>query len=167
MMTKFPLLIALSATLGLVACNKPQESIQNDTPTTTTQTATAQSSHNDDDHHEQDHDDHHNTHDNHDDTHDDEHEHNHAHNHSHMGDKYQCGNKILHIAIHTHEGEMEAHLTDDNITYDLNADVQTKGRFTTDDGINGEDVGMALIIDDNTAKITTLDNTPLLDCVKQ
>lgn len=98
-----------------------------------------------------------------------DHAHDHAgHDHSHHdGDKYQCGDKTIHIAIHDHEGEPEAHITADDITYDLNPDVQTKGRFTSsDDSISGNDKGMALTINGNKAKVTTLDDKVLLDCTK-
>ena len=82
------------------------------------------------------------------------------------GDKYECGKDSVQIVVHNHEGEKEAHLTKDNITYDLSEDVQSQGRFTSDDSIAGEDKGMVLVIGDNTAKVTTLDNKVLLDCTK-
>ena len=94
--------------------------------------------------------------------------HDHAgHDHHHEGDLYQCGDKTVHIVVHDHDGEIEAHLTSDNITYDLNEDIQTKGRFTTDDGISGEDKGMVLLLDGNKAKVTTPDDKVLLNCTKK
>lgn len=98
-----------------------------------------------------------------------DHAHDHAgHDHSHHdGDKYQCGDKTIHIAVHDHEGEPEAHITADDITYDLNPDVQSKGRFTSsNDSVAGDDKGMALTMSGNKAKVTTLDDKVLLDCTK-
>lgn len=103
-------------------------------------------------------------------THDHSHAgHDHAgHDHAHSdGDTYQCGDKTLVIAIHNHDGEMEAHITADNVMYDLAEDVQSKGRFTSNDSVAGDDKGMALTINGNNAKITTLDDKPLLDCTKK
>lgn len=152
-------LIALAATLSLTACNK-QETPQTDPPVTTNEAKPAETANNPTPsepapaptHEHDEHDDH-------------DHE---GHDHAHMnaGDKYQCGNDSVQIAIHDHEGEKEAHLTKDNITYDLSEDVQTQGRFTSDDSIAGEDKGMALVINGDSAKVTTLDNKVLLDCTK-
>lgn len=152
------LLIALLASLTLTACNKQEA--PKDTPAQSEQNTANMDGH--DQHHNHDKNDQDSEHKHHD-------GHDHAgHDHSHaQGDAYQCGDKVVHIAIHDHDGEKEAHLTSDNITYDLNEDVQTKGRYTTDDGIAGEDKGMALTISGNSAKITTLDDKVLLDCTKQ
>lgn len=167
------LLPALIITLALSACQKPEEPAKPaDKPTETSTTPATQTTqpqtatpapkaeehkHGDD---KQNHAEH-----NHDHKHDG---HDHAgHDHSHDGDKYQCGNKTIYIAIHDHEGEPEAHITADDITYDLNPDVQTKGRFTSsNDSVSGDDKGMALTISDNKAKVTTLDDKILLDCTK-
>lgn len=99
-----------------------------------------------------------------------DHSHSHAHDHAHHhapedAVAYQCGDKTIHIALHDHDGEKEAHITADNITYDLAEDVQSKNRYTTDDGIEG-DKGMALILDGNNAKVSTLDDKVLLECTK-
>ena len=142
------LLPALIATLMLSACNKAAENPTEpkaDTPiaapqTNNTPTPPEQHAH--------------------------DHAHDDKHSHHHEGDKYQCGDQTIHIVVHDHDGEIEAHLTSDNVTYDLNEDVQTKGRFTTDDGIFGEDKGMALILDGDNAKVTTLDDKVVLDCKK-
>lgn len=156
-------MMALMAVLGLTACNKQeapkadQPSPTNEQPTKPAETASnnpppAQTAPNTDHNH-----DHH------------DHDHGHeGHNHEHMdaGDKYECGKDSVQIVVHNHEGEKEAHLTKDNITYDLSEDVQSQGRFTSDDSIAGEDKGMVLVIGDNTAKVTTLDNKVLLDCTK-
>lgn len=94
--------------------------------------------------------------------------HHHAgHDHAHPeGDKFSCGDKTVHIVVHEHDGEIEAHITTDNITYDLAEDVQSKGRYTSDDSIAGDNKGMALTLNGDTAKITTLDDKALLDCTK-
>ena len=160
---------SLIAILGLAllvsACQKqetpPSDSTAN-SANTPTQSTPAQDNH----HHAHDGHDHHHSHSP-DKAHDHYHEH-HNHDHSHAPDgasAYQCGDKTVHIAIHDHEGEMEAHLTADNITYDLAPDVQSKNRYTSDDGIEG-DKGMALTLDGDKAKISTLDDKVLLDCTK-
>lgn len=94
--------------------------------------------------------------------------HHHAgHDHAHPeGDKFSCGDKTVHIVVHEHDGEIEAHITADNITYDLAEDVQSKGRYTSDDSIAGDNKGMVLTLNGDTAKITTLDDKALLDCTK-
>lgn len=176
------LIPALAITLGLTACQKAEETPAEpkaETTTATEQTATHDHAHGEHDHehkdgehsHDHDHDDH--AEHNHDHKHG-EHAHDHSHDHAHGdghhhhadGDKYQCGDKTAHIAVHNHEGEIEAHLTTDDITYDLAQDVQTKGRFTSDDSIAGDDKGMALTIDGDKAKITTLDDTVIVECTK-
>ncbi len=167
------LIPALALTLGLTACQKPAEDTKNETtnetptqatteptPPTTDATPThdpeiaegeEQHDHADDDH----------SHDGHNHAHD-------GHNHDHdNGDAYQCGDKTTYIAVHDHEGETEVLLTADDITYDLSQDVQTKGRFTTNDSIVGDDKGMALVMNGNQVKITTLDDKLLLDCIKK
>lgn len=162
---KKTLLIGLVGVLALTACNKKDTPVNESTPQTTQTQSTTQATpeastpkqtSSSETHHDHAHDHHDHDH------------HNHSHGHHHnQGDAYQCGDKTIYIAIHEHDGEKEAHLTSDNITYDLNEDIQTKGRFTTDDGISGEDKGMALVVDGKTAKITTLDDQPLLECQKQ
>lgn len=160
------LLATLVCSLALTACDKKENSEPSTTQQSTTQSApnsspqTTQHEHADHDKHDE------HTHDDHDHNHDG---HDHVgHDHSHdQGDAYQCADKTVYIAVHNHDGETFAHLTSDNITYDLNEDIQTKGRFTTDDSIAGEDKGMALVIDGNKAKITTLDDKVLLDCTKK
>lgn len=162
---KKTLLIGLVGVLALTACDKKDTPVNESTPQTTQTQSTTQATpeastpkqtSSSETHHDHAHDHHDHDH------------HNHSHGHYHnQGDAYQCGDKTIYIAIHEHDGEKEAHLTSDNITYDLNEDIQTKGRFTTDDGISGEDKGMALVVDGKTAKITTLDDQPLLECQKQ
>ncbi|UNU73561.1 hypothetical protein LU293_01210 [Moraxella nasovis] len=85
-----------------------------------------------------------------------------------MGELYQCGDIPANIAEHNHEGKREAHLTLDEITYDLDADAQSPNRYISDDdSIANDNKGMILDLSDNTAKITSLDGKPLLDCVRQ
>ena len=147
---KKSLILVLTATLFLTACQKPNsETLEQPT----SQTATPSEHDHEHDHHEH---------------HEHDHEHgNHNHDHAHHdGDKYQCGDKAIHIAVHDHEGEIETHLTYDGITYDLEEDAQTKGRFTSDDGIMGDDKGMALTMNDDKATIATLDGTTTLECTK-
>lgn len=110
-------------------------------------------------------------HDNHDGHDHDEHDgHDHTgHDHAHStGKAFQCGDKVVTIDVQEHEGEPEAHLTVDNITYDLEADVQAQGRFTSDDAISelgvSDDKGVALVIEENTAKLTTLDGAAIVEC---
>lgn len=165
-MKKF-LLPALIATLALTACNKPADTPAEPKADTapvstpdTNNTPTPPEQHAQDKAHDHAHGEAH--------THDHA-EHGHAHDHAHEhheGDKYQCGDKTVHISVHDHEGEMEAHLTADNVQYDLASDVQTKGRYTTNDSIQGDDKGMALTLDGDKATITTLDDKAILDCTK-
>lgn len=175
------LLPTLIMTLALSACQKPEEPAKPaetaepaktqtaDTPAPTENTASSTENPAPKAEGHQ-HDEHNHAHAGHDHKHDGhDHAHNHAgHDHSHHdGDKYQCGDKTVHIVVHNHDGELEAHITDDDITYDLNPDVQTKGRFTSsDDSITGDNKGMALTLDGNKAKVTTLDDKVLLDCTK-
>lgn len=151
------LLASLIATLTLTACEKQsqQTAAEQPQPTQTTVAAEAHDAMEDSaDHQDHDHDEH-------------DHEHDHAgHMHSHdEGDAYQCGSKTIHIAVHDHEGETEAHLTDDSIVYDLNQDPDNPARFTTDNGIENNQP-MALAIDGNNARVTS-NNRVLLDCTKQ
>ncbi len=96
--------------------------------------------------------------------------HDHAgHDHDHAtGKAFQCGDKAVTINVYEHEGETEAQLTVDNITYDLLADVQSQGRFTSGDAISElgakEGQGTALIINADTAKLTTLDGNTITEC---
>lgn len=159
---KKSLFIALIATFALSACNKPADTDKADTAqvatpqTNNTPTPPEQHAHDHSDKHEND--------DKHE--HGDDHDHDH-HDHAHSaGDKYQCGDKSVQIMLHDHEGETEAHLIADNVEYDLSEDVQTKGRFTSDDSLQGDDKGMALILDGDKAKITTLDDKVILECAK-
>lgn len=169
--------LSLVATLGLTACEKPASQPTEKTETATPQTNTtptppeqhaqdqAQAGHTHE-HGEHGHD-HAHGHEGHDHA-----GHDHAtagreqvHNHEPAGDKYQCGDKIIHIAIHDHEGEIEAHLTQDDITYDLNE--SEKGKFVSnDDSIDGGEKGMALKLDGNKATVSTLSDKVLLDCTK-
>ncbi len=92
-----------------------------------------------------------------------------GHDHDHAtGKAFQCGDKAVTINVYEHEGETEAQLTVDNITYDLLADVQSQGRFTSDDAISElgakEGQGTALIINADTAKLTTLDGNTITEC---
>lgn len=159
--------LSLVATLGLTACEKPASQPTEKTETATPQTNTtptppeqhaqdqAQAGH---DHAHGDHAHTEHSHEGHD----------HAgHNHAHHpeGDKYQCGDKTIHIVVHDHEGEIEAHLTQDDITYDLNE--TEKGKFiSNDDSIDGSEKGMALKLDGNKATVSTLSDKVLLDCTK-
>ncbi|ANB91709.1 hypothetical protein MOVS_06665 [Moraxella ovis] len=155
-MMKKIILTSLVATLALTACDKKQAEAPAETTTTeaaalATETAntsenTADTQHNHDHSHE----------------HDDHAE----HDHNHDGDKFQCGDKSINIAVHNHEGEIEAHLTADAITYDLNQDLNDKKRFTTDEGIEGDGKPMTLILDGNNAQVLGANNATLLDCTK-
>lgn len=168
--------LSLIATLGLTACEKPSQPTEktetatpqtNTTPTPPEQHAQdqAQAGHTHE-HGEHGHD-HAHGHEGHDHT-----GHDHAtagreqvHNHEPAGDKYQCGDKTIYIATHDHEGEIEAHLTQDDITYDLNE--TEKGKFVSnDDSIDGTEKGMALKLDGNKATVSTLTDKVLLDCTK-
>lgn len=105
--------------------------------------------------------------------HKDEHA-NHSHDHSHEGhthehhegEKYTCdNNKNVTIAVHNHEGEIEAHATIDGIEYDLHPDSQKANTYVSqEEGIN--DQGMIMTLDNNTAKFYDLANKPLLNCTK-
>ncbi|MDO4441037.1 MAG: hypothetical protein Q4B81_02525 [Moraxella sp.] len=92
--------------------------------------------------------------------------HDHAHHHHDEGDKFQCGDKTVHIVVHNHEGEIEAHLTADDITYDLNQDANDKKRFNTNEGIEGDNKPMTLVLDGDKAQVLKADDSTLLDCTK-
>lgn len=149
-------LATLACTLILTACDKTQEApVATEEATTQTQQPATEATEHDEDHEEaHEHDDH------------DEHGHE-GHDHAKMGEPYQCGDKIAHILVADHEGETEAHLTIDDIEYELDADVQTTGRFTSnDDSIANDNKGMAMVIEGDKATITTLDNMPIIECTK-
>lgn len=157
---------SLSCALLLAACDK--KPAETETPSVATETAPATQAtplHTQEGEHE--HGEHEHEHAEHAHDHAHGHSHGHAHDHSHdAGDAYQCGNKTVHIAIHDHEGEIEAHLTTDDITYDLNQDTANTKHFTTDNGIEGEDKPMTLVVNGNKAQVLKADNSVLLDCTK-
>lgn len=157
--------LSLVATLGLTACEKPASQPAEKTETATPQTNTTptppEQHAQDQTKQEGEHGEHNHAHEGH--GHDHAHG-DHAHDHG-KGDKYQCGDKVIHIATHDHEGEIEAHLTQDDITYDLNE--AEKGKFVSDDdSIDGSDKGMVLKLDGNKATVSTPDDKVLLDCTK-
>lgn len=139
------ILASLVATLALTACNQKDDKVTTEVAKTEEVAMTSAK--------EQDHE------------HDHDHENEHDHDHEH-GDAYQCGDKAVEIAVHNHEGEYEVHLTTDGITYDLDQDPQDKNRYVTDDGIEGENKAMTLIIDGNKAQLVGTNNKTLLDCTK-
>lgn len=168
------ILTSLVATLALTACDKKQAEAPAETTTTKAALATeaanisentADTQHNHDHAHDHDHSHEHDDHAEHDHNHDHAHDHG-DHAHHHDGDKFQCGDKSINIAVHNHEGEIEAHLTADDITYDLNQDLNDKKRFTTDEGIEGDGKPMTLILDGNKAQVLGANNATLLDCTK-
>lgn len=168
------ILTSLVATLALTACDKKQAEAPAETTTTKAAPATeaanisentADTQHNHDHAHDHDHSHEHDDHAEHDHNHDHAHDHG-DHAHHHDGDKFQCGDKSINIAVHNHEGEIEAHLTADDITYDLNQDLNDKKRFTTDEGIEGDGKPMTLILDGNKAQVLGANNVTLLDCTK-
>ena len=165
------LIPALALTLGLTACQKAEETPtepKTETAAPAEQATTHDHAHGE--HHNHEHKDskynnEHGDHAEHD--HDHAHDHgDHAHHHHHDGDKFQCGDKSVSIAVHNHEGEIEAYLTADDITYDLNQDPNDKKRFTTDEGIEGDGKPMTLILDGNKAQVLGANNATLLDCTK-
>ncbi|AKG17240.1 hypothetical protein AAX09_05995 [Moraxella bovoculi] len=173
-MMKKIILTSLVATLALTACDKKQAEAPAETTTTKAAPATeaanisentADTQHNHDHAHDHDHSHEHDDHAEHDHNHDHAHDHG-DHAHHHDGDKFQCGDKSINIAVHNHEGEIEAHLTADDITYDLNQDLNDKKRFTTDEGIEGDGKPMTLILDGNKAQVLGANNATLLDCTK-
>lgn len=157
------LIPALMITLGLSACQKAEEA-----PAEPQAEAAAPvlTTHSHDEHDHNDHAEHAHEHGEHAHSHDHAHDDGHHHHHPADSEKYQCGDKTIYIAVHNHDGDIEAHLTTDDITYDLEQDTQIKERFITDDSIAGDDKGMVLTIDGNTAKITTQDNTVITECIK-
>lgn len=168
------ILTSLVATLALTACDKKQAEAPAETTTTKAAPATeaanisentADTQHNHDHAHDHDHSHEHDDHAEHDHNHDHAHDHG-DHAHHHDGDKFQCGDKSINIAVHNHEGEIEAHLTADDITYDLNQDLNDKKRFTTNEGIEGDGKPMTLILDGNKAQVLGANNATLLDCTK-
>lgn len=168
------ILTSLVVTLALTACDKKQAEAPAETTTTKAAPATeaanisentADTQHNHDHAHDHDHSHEHDDHAEHDHNHDHAHDHG-DHAHHHDGDKFQCGDKSINIAVHNHEGEIEAHLTADDITYDLNQDLNDKKRFTTDEGIEGDGKPMTLILDGNKAQVLGANNATLLDCTK-
>lgn len=143
------ILASLATTLALTACGKKEETKAAEVQT---QAEHKHNEHDGHDHKEHDH---------------DHHGHDHAHDHHHhAGDKFQCGDKSVNIAVHNHDGEIEAHLTADDITYDLSQDTHNEKRFITDDGIEGEDKPMTLVLDGDNAQVLKADNSVLLDCKK-
>lgn len=157
------LIPALMITLGLSACQKAEEAPTEPQAETA---APALTTHSHDEHDHNDHAEHAHEHGEHAHSHDHAHDDGHHHHHPADSEKYQCGDKTIYIAVHNHDGDIEAHLTTDDITYDLEQDTQIKERFITDDSIAGDDKGMVLTIDGNTAKITTQDNTVITECIK-
>lgn len=168
------ILTSLVATLALTACDKKQAEAPAETTTTkaapsteaaNTSENTADTQHNHDHAHDHDHSHEHDDHAEHDHNHDHAHDHG-DHAHHHDGDEFQCGDKSINIAVHNHEGEIEAHLTADDITYDLNQNLNDKKRFTTNEGIEGDGKPMTLILDGNKAQVLGANNATLLDCTK-
>ncbi|OBX87227.1 hypothetical protein [Moraxella nonliquefaciens] len=157
------LIPALMITLGLSACQKAEEAPAEPQAEAA---APALTTHSHDEHDHNDHAEHAHEHGEHAHSHDHAHDDGHHHHHPADSEKYQCGDKTIYIAVHNHDGDIEAHLTTDDITYDLEQDTQIKERFITDDSIAGDDKGMVLTIDGNTAKITTQDNTVITECIK-
>lgn len=157
------LIPALMITLGLSACQKAEEAPTEPQAETA---APALTTHSHDEHDHNDHAEHAHEHGEHAHSHNHAHDDGHHHHHPADSEKYQCGDKTIYIAVHNHDGDIEAHLTTDDITYDLEQDTQIKERFITDDSIAGDDKGMVLTIDGNTAKITTQDNTVITECIK-
>ncbi|MDO4250937.1 MAG: hypothetical protein Q4C68_05455 [Moraxella sp.] len=157
------LIPTLLITLGLTACQKQEEAPVADTQTTqttttesapatttepTTQADSAQPATTADAHAGHDHS-------------ADEHNHDHA-----EGDKYQCDNgKSVSIAIHNHEGEMEAYATIDDVAYDL---IQEGNDYVspTESFVQGQ-TGMKLSLTDGKATFSSLDGaTVLASCQK-
>lgn len=155
------LIASLIASLALTACN------QQETPASEPKTTAQPAEHTDDhEHKESDHKEGEHAHD-HDDHKDSEHAHGehegHAHHH-HEGDRYKCDNdKTIAIAIHDHEGEIEAHATIDDIEYDLSPVEEKENAFISlHEGLN--DKGMKMLKDGEKLTFTDLDDKPLLGC---
>lgn len=154
------LLASLMATFALTACQKDKEAEKPAEPTKEAAAAPATTDAKADAHTEHEHK--HGEHDKHD------HEgHDHAHgDHHHEGDKFQCGDKAIQIVVHDHNGKVMTHLTADDITYDLDQDANDKTRFITQNGIEGENKAMTLVLDGDKAQVLKADNSTLLDCTK-
>lgn len=151
-MKKITLSVML-AMLVLTACDK-HEHASAPAEQSAVQTTQEQGDHAGDDHEHGDHHDHEHAHDGDHAGHDHSHE---GHEHAHEGDSYKCGDLTAHIAVHDHEGEIEAHVTLDDITYDFNVDDQDEHKFSNADG-------MTLMLDGGKAVINTTDKE--LECVK-
>lgn len=161
------LIASLVATLALTACKKEEAPAEPKADTQTTEQAPTQPAqeHSHDDHqHDHTHEhkdgdkDHHHAHGN--------HSHDHAHAHHHAGDTYKCdNNKTVAIAIHDHEGEIEAHATIDDVEYDLHPEDGKKDTYISkEEGIN--DKGMRMTLADGKATFNDLDGKVLLSCQK-
>lgn len=157
------LIASLIASLALTACN--QQETPASEPKTTAQPAehTNDHEHKDGEHKEDEH-----AHD-HDDHKDGEHAHGehegHAHHH-HEGDRYKCDNdKTIAIAIHDHEGEIEAHATIDDVEYDLHPEDGKKDTYISKEEGMG-DKGMRMALADGKATFNDLDGKALLSCQK-
>ncbi|MPX77913.1 hypothetical protein C0206_02970 [Moraxella catarrhalis] len=150
------LLASVVAALTLTACSKPADESSQANPSaeqvanpatldSTAEQATMQDEH----------------------THAHEHHDDHAgHMHIHAdGDAYQCGDQTVHIVVHNHEGEIEAHLNHDGIEYDFNQDPSNKNQYTSNHGF-ADNQKTILTIDGNKAVVTGDTNQVLLDCVK-
>lgn len=137
------LLASVVAALTLTACSKPADESSQANPSA--EHATMQDEH----------------------THAHEHHDDHAgHMHSHAdGEAYQCGDQTVHIVVHNHEGEIEAHLNHDGIEYDFNQDPSNKNQYTSNHGF-ADNQKTILTIDGNKAVVTGDTNQVLLDCVK-
>ncbi|MCL1623763.1 hypothetical protein M2R47_05855 [Moraxella sp. Tifton1] len=142
-------LIALLG-LSLVACQKSNDQpVEEVNTTNTTEVVKDTEYHHDDAHetHDHDHEDH------------DEHEHHHA-----LGDEYQCNDgKSVQISVHKHtDGDIEAHATLDDITYDL--EPKGDNKYHTDDGFDDKD--MTLTMNADKAVFIDKDGATLLSCKK-
>lgn len=157
------LLASLMATFALTACQKDKEAEKPAEPAKEAATAPATTDAKADAHTEHEHK--HGEHDKHDhEGHDHAHgDHDHRH---HEGDKFQCGDKAIQIVVHDHNGKVMTHLTADDITYDLDQDANDKTRFITQNGIEGENKAMTLVLDGDKAQVLKADNSTLLDCTK-
>lgn len=106
----------------------------------------------------------------------DEHEHNHDHSHDHDGEghmhehhegkAYKCDNdKAITIAIHDHEGEIEAHATIENIEYDLHpVDGKENHFISNDEGIGNKGMLMINESDSKTVFKSLDEKETLLTC---
>ena len=80
-------------------------------------------------------------------------------------DESSQANQTVHIVVHNHEGEIEAHLNHDGIEYDFNQDPSNKNQYTSNHGF-ADNQKTILTIDGNKAVVTGDTNQVLLDCVK-